>query len=99
MKKKENHCNALLKIIGDYRTLTIITALQKGTLRFCELQRAAGNVNPVTLTNRLKRLEKIGFVSRLKSTEDKLAVSYTLTHHGTSMIPILKDIDALAKKL
>lgn len=93
---KKDHCDHLLKVIGDYWTLSIVMELRRGEARFCELQRAVGNLNPVTLTNRLKKLEEAGFVKRRTESVDKLSVTYKLSKSGKGLLPILNEIQAFA---
>lgn len=89
-------CAASMKLLGDYWTLRIVDALQSGPLRYCEVQRATDNLNPVTLTARLKKLEDAGLVSRHE--EDEVAVSYCLTPRGNDALPVLKAIDTFQAK-
>lgn len=91
-------CVESLKILGDFWTLRIVDSLRLGEMRFCELQRSAGNVNPVTLTNKLHNLEKNGLIKRIKESQDKISVSYTLTSLGKDVIPILEAVHAFSKK-
>lgn len=86
------------EIFGDVWTLFIIRSLVEGEQRFCEIQRKIGGVNPVTLTSRLKKLEKLGFIERKKELIDKLSVSYSLTKKGEGMLPVLQAIETYAKK-
>lgn len=88
-----------MKLVGDYWTLRIIDALRNGELRFCELQRSLDNVNPVTLTSRLKKLEAAGLISRAEDTVDKLSVTYALTGLGTEVVPVIKALDRLSDKM
>ncbi len=92
-----NHTNGKcpsesLKILGDFWTLQIIEALSFGCKRFSELQRTLEKNNPVTLTSRLKLLEKEGFIARAEETVDKLSVVYTLSDKGKGVLPILDQI-------
>lgn len=87
-----------LKIFGDAWTLFIVNSLASGEKRFCELQREVGDLNPVTLTDRLKKLERLGFIKRRTETVDKLSVSYSLAKKGAGMIPVLRSIESFAKK-
>lgn len=86
------------EIFGDVWTLFIVRSLADGEKRFCEIQRKVGGVNPVTLTSRLKKLEKMGFIERKKELIDKLSVSYSLTKKGEGMLPVLQAIETYAKK-
>ena len=87
-----------VKIFGDSWTLFIIDSLGSGEKRFCELERAVAGINPVTLVNRLKKLEQLGFIDRQKHTLDKLSVTYLLTEKGAGMIPVLRTMRAYAEK-
>lgn len=101
MKKSKIHqatCLSSLKLLGDYWTLRIIDELQKSPMRFCELQRALGNLNPVTLTNRLKKLEEAEMLIRNEETIDKVSVSYELSELGQQSLPVLKALDKFSEK-
>lgn len=93
-----NELNSAIKLIGDDWILCIVGSLKAKELRFCELQRAVTGINPVTLTNRLKRLEKEKIIRRKEETLDKLSVVYELTEKGQGILPIIKEIDQFAKK-
>jgi DNA-binding HxlR family transcriptional regulator len=87
-----------LGMFGDTQTLAIIDTLASGELRFCALQRALGNMNPVTLARRLKKLENEHFIERREETVDKLSVTYRLKEKGQQMLPVLDSIKAFAEK-
>ncbi len=72
--------------------LIIVSELLAGTCRFNELQRRACGISPVTLTNRLKKLEQLGIVTRSAKVQDKLSVSYCMTEKGEAMRPVLTAI-------
>lgn len=91
----EDHCQSeTLKLLGDYVTLRIIDFLRTGQLRFTELQRSIGDVNSVTLSNRLRRLEAAGLLEREEATIDRQSVAYRLTDIGKGMLPILREIQS-----
>jgi len=94
----EQICTRSLKLLGDFWTLNIIGALRGGELRYCDLQRAAGGVNPVTLGNRLRKLQDAGLVARNASDED-ISVAYRLTDLGEEAIPVLMAVDTFSRKL
>jgi len=95
----EDHCQAeALKLLGDYVTLRIVDFLRAGELRFTELQRSIGDVNSVTLSNRLKRLEIAGVIERKEATIDRQSVAYTLTVLGKGLLPVLKEIQNFTKR-
>lgn len=87
-----------LEIFGDYQTLSIVDTLAIGEMRYCELQRALGNMNPVTLARRLKKLEDDGIIERREETVDKLSVTYRLKAKGEHMLPVLRSIKEFAEK-
>jgi DNA-binding HxlR family transcriptional regulator len=91
-------CVPTLKLLGDYWTLRIIDALEPGELRFCEVQRMVDNLNPVTLTDRLKKLEDANLVNRSEETVDKISVVYSLTHLGRETLPVLGAINTFSSK-
>lgn len=94
----EKICTRSLKLLGDFWTLNIISALRDGELRYCDLQRAAGGVNPVTLGNRLRKLQDAGLVVRNASADD-ISVGYKLTALGEAAIPVLTAVDTFSRML
>lgn len=86
-------CVSSLKLLGDYWTLRIVDELQHASMRYCELQRAVDNLNPVTLTARLKKLEGAGLINRSEALLDHGIVTYSLTERGQGVLPILEAID------
>jgi DNA-binding HxlR family transcriptional regulator len=95
----EDHCQAeALKLLGDYVTLRIIDFLRARKLRFTELQRSMGDVNSVTLSNRLKRLEASGMIEREEATIDRQSVAYTLTRMGKGLLPVLREIQNFTRR-
>jgi len=92
-------CTDTLKLLGDFWTLRIIEAIQKDELRYCEIERSLGTANPVTLTNRLSKLEDAGLLLRKEETKDKISVTYTLTTLGREALPILTALGTFSKKV
>ncbi len=90
---KSKSCIFTMKLLGDYWTLRALDSLRHGEVRFCELQRRLDNVNPVTLTTKLKKLEAANLVVRSEETLDKLSVTYRLSELGQKTLPIIKAID------
>lgn len=88
----------VLKLLGDYVTLRIIDVLRTQELRFTELQRRIGDTNPVSLTDRLKRLEGAGLIERREATVDRHSVTYQLTRQGNDFLPVLRAIEAFASR-
>lgn len=88
--------SANAKILGDAWVLIIAKVLENKPLRFSEIERQACDICPVTLTDRLKKLEQEGIVHRYKETVDKLSVVYELTAKGREILPILKLIESFS---
>lgn len=86
------------KIMGDKWTPMILFALSEKSLRFCELETAAGGINPRTLSARLDCLETSGALSRKVFAEVPPRVEYTLTKKGQDLLPIIQDMIQWAKK-
>ncbi len=92
-------CIGTLKLLGDYWTLRLIDALDSNNAkRFCELQRELDNLNPVTLTNRLKKLENAKLINRYESRDDKVAVSYGLNNYGRKALPVITALNKFAEQ-
>lgn len=91
-------CAQTMKLIGDYWTLRIIDALKNGETRFCELQRQLDNLNPTTLTSRLKKLEDAGIVMRSVETVDKVSVTYRLSDLGQQAVKVITALYGFAAK-
>ncbi|MBE3589210.1 MAG: helix-turn-helix transcriptional regulator [Firmicutes bacterium] len=75
-------------LIGDVYVLLILRDLAAGPQRFTSLARSVG-VNPRTLSNRLRRMEREGLVARRHYAEIPPRVEYSLTDKGESLLPIL----------
>jgi len=89
-------CKESLKLLADFWNLRIIESLENGPLRYCEIQRAVGNVNPATLTKKLQSLEDASLLVR-KEEREHIAVTYSLTALGKKAIPVIEAIDAFSK--
>lgn len=83
----------ILRIIGDFWALRIVSALEEQDLRFCALERALGDSNPATLTARLKKLEQHDIVARRKDGTDTV---YSLTPRGAKLFPIVRQLQDFA---
>lgn len=88
-------CIPSLKILGDYWTLRIVDVLSGGELRYAEIKRQIDDMNPVTLSNRLKKMEANGLLVRTESS--RADVSYALTSLGRKAIPVLEAVNAYSQ--
>lgn len=85
-----------IALFGDAKTLLLLDCLASGPKRFCALQRDLGNLNPTTLTRRLKKMERHHLLKRRAAAKKGLAVRYTLTTKGRSALAILRQIKTFA---
>lgn len=73
---------------GPWATL-IIRELVSGPMRFGDLKAALPGVSAHTLTNRLRRFESYGIVTRAAYAEIPPRVEYELTDIGHGLQPVL----------
>ena len=81
-------------LIGDRWTPLIVRDLAPGCRRFSELQRSLSGISPKTLSDRLRRLEDAGVVSRACYAEMPPRVEYGLTDKGHALLPVLESMRA-----
>lgn len=81
-----------MKLVGDFWTLRLVDAIREDEVRFCEIERRIPDINPATLTGRLKKLEEAGVIDRRVETLDKQSVCYALTERGHGILPVLESI-------
>jgi DNA-binding HxlR family transcriptional regulator len=86
------------KLLGDFCTLRVIETIGENELRFTEIQRGLDNINPVTLTSRLKKMEEAELIVRKVETVDKQSVTYCLSEKGRDCLPIIEAIKAFTLK-
>lgn len=87
----------VMKIFGDFWILRIVDILATDSLRFCELQRKLDDLNPGTLTAKLKLLESEGVISKayFQVEENQTKISshaYALTDKGKKSLEIIAAI-------
>ena len=96
-----------MRLLEQKWTLQVVKELGSGKRRFCQLQHALrgdsrhGNVrdvNPKTLSQRLKSLEAYGIVSRRMVSDIPPNVEYELTRRGHVLVFVIDSIDAWARK-
>jgi DNA-binding HxlR family transcriptional regulator len=79
-------------LIGDRWTPLIVRDLEPGCRRFGELQRSLAGISPKTLSDRLRRLEEAGVLSRTCFAEVPPRVEYSLTPKGHALLPVLESM-------
>ncbi len=91
-------CTKSLKLLADFWVLRILESLNPGKQRYCEIQRAVGNVNPTTLTKKLTALENTGLIIRLPES-GSTTFFYELTTLGRGSLPVIEAIKSFSNKL
>ena len=76
------------QILGSKWTLELMYYLQEHQ-RFCELQESMGGVNPGTLSQRLKALERVGIIQRRVLDDSQRHVEYIYTDKGQDLLGVL----------
>ena len=79
-------------LIGDRWTPLIVRDLAPGCRRFGELQRSLPGISPKTLSDRLRRLEEAGIVSRACFAEMPPRVEYRLTDRGLALLGVIESM-------
>jgi DNA-binding HxlR family transcriptional regulator len=79
-------------LIGDRWTPLIVRDLAHGCRRFGELQRSLGGISPKTLSDRLRRLEEAGVISRSCFAEMPPRVEYRLTEKGRALLHVVESM-------
>jgi DNA-binding HxlR family transcriptional regulator len=81
-----------LEIVGERWSLLVVRDLMLGPRRFTDLVRSLSDITPTRLTDRLRRLEAAGVVTRAAPTKGR-DVWYGLTEAGLDLAPV---VEALA---
>jgi len=79
-------------LIGDHWTPLIVRDLAPGCRRFGELARSLDGISPKTLSDRLRRLEDAGVVSRACFAEMPPRVEYRLTDKGFALLAVVESM-------
>ena len=82
-----------LDIVGDKWTLVVIKLMllqQKKT--FKEFSESDESIAPSILSNRLKTLEKIEFIIKIKPKDNQKTNHYFLTEKGLSLTPVIIEL-------
>lgn len=105
-EKQERSCpvSNFIELISKKWTIPIVLELYRkgltdsfGSMRFNEISKILGSVNPRTLSQRLKELEEKGIILREQYNEIPLRVEYSLTDKGFDLGKKFLDIDQWAK--
>ncbi len=87
----------VLDLLSPRWTTAILLVLSKGRIRTTEFLRALPRLSAKTLSERLKRLQDAGLVSRQVYAEVPPRVEYELTVSGVRMLNALDLLKTLAE--
>ncbi|MEM9048700.1 MAG: helix-turn-helix domain-containing protein [Pseudomonadota bacterium] len=93
-KEEASNCpirSVLANVTGKWRMI-IILALEDGPMRFGAIKRCIGDVTQRVLTENLRGLQRDGYLTRKVDPGPPIAVSYTLTPLGRSLLASLKQL-------
>ena len=105
-EKQEKACpvSNFIELISKKWVIPIVIELYRkglmdslGTMRFNEISKILGDVNPRTLSQRLKELEDKRIILREQYNEIPLRVEYSLTEKGFELGKMFLDLDQWAK--
>jgi DNA-binding HxlR family transcriptional regulator len=89
---------AAFELIGKKWTGLLLKALLEKDLCFAELERAVPSLSSRMLALRMRELEAAAVVLRSVSPNPPVRVSYALTEKGRDLEPILRGLEAWARK-
>ena len=72
--------------------LVLLRELVAGSTRFNDLRRGVPRMSPTLLSKRLKDLESVGIIERIRSKSDKNILEYHLTESGKDLRSVLETI-------
>jgi DNA-binding HxlR family transcriptional regulator len=97
MKKMQGSTNSRLIFIGRW-TPRILFSLGEKPHRHGELRRRVGNVSQRMLTRSLRNLESRGLIARRVASSKAVAVEYSLTELGRTIIAPLTGMCRWARR-
>jgi DNA-binding HxlR family transcriptional regulator len=92
MQPEDCPVEQVLNAVGAKWTPMVVLLLAGGTRRFGELRRALPGLSPRVLTDRLRTLELLGFLTRTVHAEVPPRVDYVLTARGVQLARMLERV-------
>ena len=82
----------VLDQFSDRWAIQAVFALKAGPIRFNALRRELNGITQKVLGQTLQRLDKNGLVERHVVTSKPIAVEYSLSELGTSLLPLVEQL-------
>jgi DNA-binding HxlR family transcriptional regulator len=79
-------------VFGRWTSQVLWALAHTGRLRFTELQAQVPGIAPKVLTERLRQLERDGFITRTYHREIPPRVEYEMTALGKSLVPVFRTL-------
>jgi DNA-binding HxlR family transcriptional regulator len=92
------HFHAAVELIGKRWTGAILCALAERPLRFGELKHSVPRMSDRLLSERLRELEAEGLVRRQVDQGAGVRVSYSLSHKGEGLRPVISELSSWARQ-
>lgn len=80
---------ALDILVGKWKPVILFHIIDKGTLRFSELQRLIPDVTKKMLTTQLRELEYQDIINRKIYAQIPPKVEYSITEYGMGLMPLM----------
>ncbi|MGD9740043.1 MAG: winged helix-turn-helix transcriptional regulator [Bauldia sp.] len=90
--------NSAFAVLQEKWALAIVYVLLKAPEGFNEIGRAAGSVNPATLTQRLATMEQVGLVKKTVQSVMPPRTLYELTEAGKALQPVITAFEAWSQR-
>ncbi|GAB2516017.1 winged helix-turn-helix transcriptional regulator [Spirosoma aerophilum] len=74
---------------GKWKMVILATLIERGDLRFGELQRAVGDITPRILSHELKQLEENRMITRRAYDTSPITVEYGITAYGRTLETVI----------
>lgn len=81
-----------LEILGDRWTLLMVRDLLTGTRHFNDLERGLPGISRALLAERLRRLQRMGLVEKVRRPNDRRCTAYYLTDAGEELKMVIDSL-------
>ncbi|MCB0212106.1 MAG: helix-turn-helix transcriptional regulator [Anaerolineae bacterium] len=81
-----------VEILGDRWTLLIVRDLLVGTCHFNDLERGLPGISRALLSERLRRLQRMGLVEKVKQDDNRQRTVYLMTPAGQELQSVIQSL-------
>ncbi len=94
--QRHEFVHELFDLVGARWTVSVLSVLREGRLRFNEIARSVEGISQKQLTQTLRNLQRDGFVSRVAFATIPPRVEYELTALGQALAESMRPLGAFA---